>query len=122
MPISRLAARLHRQGLLRRSGDSADRRGVVVAITPRRSAESDRKSTRLNSSHDQISYAVFCLKKKKKTDITNLQLLDLGGRDHIGRAETGQTVHDLLSLCRRSESHHEPACPRVSRHPGCDST
>src|SRR5206468_11486067 len=28
--------------------------------------QSDRKSTRLNSSHDQISYAVFCLKKKKK--------------------------------------------------------
>src|SRR2546430_9824802 len=30
-------------------------------------ARSDRKSTRLNSSHSQISYAVFCLKKKKKT-------------------------------------------------------
>src|SRR2546430_7661537 len=29
----------------------------------------DRKSTRLNSSHSQISYAVFCLKKKKKTTI-----------------------------------------------------
>src|SRR2546427_9117464 len=29
-------------------------------------ANSDRKSTRLNSSHSQISYAVFCLKKKKK--------------------------------------------------------
>src|SRR3989440_6158457 len=28
----------------------------------------DRKSTRLNSSHDQISYAVFCLKKKNKQD------------------------------------------------------
>src|SRR3989440_879254 len=28
----------------------------------------DRKSTRLNSSHDQISYAVFCLKKKKRYD------------------------------------------------------
>src|SRR2546421_4053651 len=28
--------------------------------------DQDRKSTRLNSSHDQISYAVFCLKKKKK--------------------------------------------------------
>src|SRR2546427_7640201 len=28
----------------------------------------DRKSTRLNSSHSQISYAVFCLKKKKETD------------------------------------------------------
>src|SRR2546427_2893905 len=30
------------------------------------SVKSDRKSTRLNSSHSQISYAVFCLKKKKK--------------------------------------------------------
>src|SRR2546427_8031988 len=30
------------------------------------SAWTDRKSTRLNSSHSQISYAVFCLKKKKK--------------------------------------------------------
>src|SRR5688572_31862237 len=30
---------------------------------------SDRKSTRLNSSHSQISYAVFCLKKKKKTKL-----------------------------------------------------
>src|SRR2546430_4869952 len=29
--------------------------------------EIDRKSTRLNSSHSQISYAVFCLKKKKKS-------------------------------------------------------
>src|SRR5688572_30940063 len=31
-----------------------------------RSPRLDRKSTRLNSSHSQISYAVFCLKKKKK--------------------------------------------------------
>src|SRR2546430_9770575 len=30
----------------------------------------DRKSTRLNSSHSQISYAVFCLKKKKNTNST----------------------------------------------------
>src|SRR2546430_5398756 len=30
------------------------------------SLDGDRKSTRLNSSHSQISYAVFCLKKKKK--------------------------------------------------------
>src|SRR2546428_6029785 len=30
-----------------------------------RGLHEDRKSTRLNSSHDQISYAVFCLKKKK---------------------------------------------------------
>src|SRR5206468_10936439 len=37
------------------------RPGQAQADVPR-----DRKSTRLNSSHDQISYAVFCLKKKKK--------------------------------------------------------
>src|SRR5688572_31795660 len=30
----------------------------------------DRKSTRLNSSHSQISYAVFCLKKKKKSQLS----------------------------------------------------
>src|SRR2546430_9567272 len=37
----------------------------------------DRKSTRLNSSHSQISYAVFCLKKKNilNTNVTRLQLV-----------------------------------------------
>src|SRR5690242_21631750 len=35
-------------------------------------ANEDRKSTRLNSSHMSISYAVFCLKKKKKTTQSNL--------------------------------------------------
>src|SRR2546430_4559607 len=39
-------------------------RDHVFGITAR--AEADRKSTRLNSSHSQISYAVFCLKKKKR--------------------------------------------------------
>src|SRR3712207_7056954 len=34
---------------------------------PRLAVAADRKSTRLNSSHANISYAVFCLKKKKKT-------------------------------------------------------
>src|SRR2546430_10467424 len=34
---------------------------------PARSTRGDRKSTRLNSSHSQISYAVFCLKKKNIT-------------------------------------------------------
>src|SRR2546430_17356857 len=35
-------------------------------------ARQDRKSTRLNSSHSQISYAVFCLKKKKNKRYTDL--------------------------------------------------
>src|SRR5688572_32558919 len=52
-----------------------DRNGLIVAadLVDRRQREVglvhpvlDRKSTRLNSSHSQISYAVFCLKKKKK--------------------------------------------------------
>src|SRR2546430_9073895 len=36
-----------------------------------RSSSLDRKSTRLNSSHSQISYAVFCLKKKKNIKLIN---------------------------------------------------
>src|SRR2546427_2049612 len=36
-------------------------------VTSESQVRLDRKSTRLNSSHSQISYAVFCLKKKKKT-------------------------------------------------------
>src|SRR5688572_23079594 len=41
---------------------------ITLAVGPfwwNHRAEPDRKSTRLNSSHSQISYAVFCLKKKK---------------------------------------------------------
>src|SRR2546430_5741961 len=37
----------------------------------------DRKSTRLNSSHSQISYAVFCLKKKKNTNTVHCRLFSL---------------------------------------------
>src|SRR2546430_5246246 len=40
-------------------------------------AKLDRKSTRLNSSHSQISYAVFCLKKKKKTNNTDRVVFQL---------------------------------------------
>src|SRR2546427_8760040 len=45
----------------------ADKIVLEVNASPARSClRLDRKSTRLNSSHSQISYAVFCLKKKKK--------------------------------------------------------
>src|SRR5438270_12005533 len=43
--------------------------GYTSASTIGRKPATDRKSTRLNSSHSQISYAVFCLKKKKKQPI-----------------------------------------------------
>src|SRR5438874_5585835 len=42
-------------------------RQVQTCRADRRAGAPDRKSTRLNSSHVEISYAVFCLKKKKKT-------------------------------------------------------
>src|SRR3712207_8208425 len=41
---------------------------LVVGLAGDVDAHGDRKSTRLNSSHANISYAVFCLKKKKPTD------------------------------------------------------
>src|SRR5438132_7555427 len=46
--------------------------GFAARVTPTRQSvlAQDRKSTRLNSSHTVISYAVFCLKKKKKTHTT----------------------------------------------------
>src|SRR2546430_11794799 len=40
--------------------------GIAWISAPNLGEKPDRKSTRLNSSHSQISYAVFCLKKKKK--------------------------------------------------------
>src|SRR2546430_6886864 len=49
----------------RRTGVQGDV-SISLGIRPDGSIESDRKSTRLNSSHSQISYAVFCLKKKKR--------------------------------------------------------
>src|SRR5690349_22757073 len=50
--------RSHRQWPCRREGLAVQREG---------GRQADRKSTRLNSSHVEISYAVFCLKKKKRT-------------------------------------------------------
>src|SRR2546422_4588802 len=50
------------------SGENAG--SVALAVS---STTLDRKSTRLNSSHGYISYAVFCLKKKKKNQAVNDQ-------------------------------------------------
>src|SRR5256885_5895955 len=46
---------------------------VNMMLSMRTGGKTDRKSTRLNSSHLVISYAVFCLKKKKNTKLPNLQ-------------------------------------------------
>src|SRR2546429_3732990 len=54
----------------------------------------DRKSTRLNSSHGYISYAVFCLKKKNKERIERMSCL-LGGSHH-GICLRQNTVTDMI--------------------------
>src|SRR2546430_6644635 len=73
----------------------------------------DRKSTRLNSSHSQISYAVFCLKKKNNNIRTLRQLLDV----HNLR---GPVQDDSPNLrCNRKNQpfryciHNRRATPRV---------
>src|SRR5258707_15328576 len=47
---------------------TASQRAVATHLPLGTCGQKDRKSTRLNSSHANISYAVFCLKKKKKVD------------------------------------------------------
>src|SRR2546428_10053489 len=53
---------------------AALRQGLTYLALARGSRQRDRKSTRLNSSHDQISYAVFCLKKKKNNQQSVLHI------------------------------------------------
>src|SRR5688500_19379274 len=57
---------LQQEEQLARRLDQLDRRDTDAQNRERSMTERDRKSTRLNSSHIVISYAVFCLKKKKK--------------------------------------------------------
>src|SRR5256886_12635611 len=61
----------------------------------------DRKSTRLNSSHSQISYAVFCLKKKKSTKV------------RLATSELTQTVRAVSLFARDSAN-----VIRVKAHAG----
>src|SRR5690242_21286105 len=69
---------IHHHGYRGRRTHKRDRtRPEILGARPlQRSGEEDRKSTRLNSSHMSISYAVFCLKKKKKKKI-RLQITHL---------------------------------------------
>src|SRR5206468_12315011 len=60
-----LLCRRNRRGAPRSRTPGRRRLALVPSGAERRAGDGrDRKSTRLNSSHDQISYAVFCLKKK----------------------------------------------------------
>src|SRR5438067_8698133 len=69
------AAGRRRHAVLRQTADAGRKRrlasSLLVFLQRRgvRGPRRDRKSTRLNSSHVSISYAVFCLKKKKRTKL-----------------------------------------------------
>src|SRR5690349_22414661 len=63
---------------------AVDRRAPRARRARPRGRRADRKSTRLNSSHVEISYAVFCLKKKTDGDTSLVPVLD----------------HDVLALDR----------------------
>src|SRR5258708_30360012 len=74
VPAGRIAARFHDPtGVdLRRTRElPADGPPATGSPTPVARPREDRKSTRLNSSHQIISYAVFCLKKKKNKQSRN---------------------------------------------------
>src|SRR2546421_7418333 len=53
----------------KRTDSRRSTQGSCPSENPGFCSSRDRKSTRLNSSHDQISYAVFCLKKKKNNPV-----------------------------------------------------
>src|SRR2546426_6324780 len=82
VPVRQVPRRRHHP----RPGDEVDRRGDGRRRDLRRGE--DRKSTRLNSSHLVISYAVFCLKKKKKTTVKILTLTK-----HTYIARVGVVAH-----------------------------
>src|SRR2546428_9060579 len=67
------SSRTNRTRSRRQRRNSSDASCGIAALLALTIVVEDRKSTRLNSSHDQISYAVFCLKKKKR----NQQLLSV---------------------------------------------
>src|SRR2546427_3615612 len=74
-----------------RAGDLRRHRGAL-RDPARAAADGDRKSTRLNPSHSQISYAVFCLKKKKKKK--ELHKIHMDNRQRSRETQHETTVYE----------------------------
>src|SRR2546430_13438612 len=79
--------------LFRSIHDAVDRAPAEQALRRpghgKQQAHTDRKSTRLNSSHSQISYAVFCLKKKKTVKFLDCYYHSIDVQEH------GELLHGL---------------------------
>src|SRR2546430_10763392 len=116
---------------LNASASSADTRGNPASMRPTPSSSRaraisnfcdgvkttpDRKSTRLNSSHSQISYAVFCLKKKKKQH----------GHTYIAKDQACTTTRTHSPPCRTFRldvtNHHDHTLISSPRDPRESST
>src|SRR2546430_11994992 len=69
--------------------------GLPLPRTMYERGKGDRKSTRLNSSHSQISYAVFCLKKKKKKNRRNERLSLYHNSNSASDDNCTQSVYEL---------------------------
>src|SRR3989440_6220869 len=63
-----------------------------------RQESGDRKSTRLNSSHDQISYAVFCLKKKNRRERKSRRLNS--SHDHTSHPDFCLKKTGVVGICQ----------------------
>src|SRR2546427_1334009 len=86
------------------------REALLERVQPRE--DLDRKSTRLNSSHSQISYAVFCLKKKKSSERRSRRCwTTMTGKC---RVRTTSSAARLTACC--SSSYHQKYCPRISAY------
>src|SRR2546430_6346968 len=79
----------------------------LVLLAQARGHLLDRKSTRLNSSHSQISYAVFCLKKKNKHSHSTTYMLHLPpSSPHLAHAPTATPYATRLLAINRIASLH----------------
>src|SRR2546421_1083325 len=93
---------------------------ILAAYKPRQDQSADRKSTRLNSSHDQISYAVFCLKKKKnrlcpraaRPSRHRVRIHHTPGRRHQGNRRHGQQARGLPDTAHARPQERRCRCPR----------
>src|SRR2546430_4900231 len=101
-----------------RSGCPAKPECVMVSCGVA-SGEEDRKSTRLNSSHSQISYAVFCLKKKNRhlAATAEPQVAVLGQeRGAVLFLKDGGILNQLPNHQVRGGKHHYTRPARVCAH------
>src|SRR3989440_6097279 len=115
MPAFRILSAAAKMRCALRSGIGAPE--SQLWMYPRQNS-ADRKSTRLNSSHDQISYAVFCLKKKKTQRVNHQIHMTLANHYTPHQLHSDSSLH-LITERRR----HRAAVPHnLECHPALAHT